>query len=105
MGRNYNAAITKCYSTGTSSREGFSGYNNGTISSCFWDTQTSGKTSSNGGTAKTYSVSGTYFTEEENTTGGNSEVSYTSTGAFDATSTVDLEPDGAMVNTNCWFYN
>ena len=53
----------------------------------------------NGGTAKTYSVSGTYFTEEENTTSGNSEVSYTSTGAFDATSTVDLEPDDGGATT------
>ena len=53
----------------------------------------------NGGTAKTYSVSGTYFTEEENTTTGNTEVSYTSTGAFDATSTVDLEPDDGGATT------
>ena len=52
-----------------------------------------------GGTAKTYSVSGTYFTEEENTTTGNTEVSYTSTGAFDATSTVDLEPDDGGATT------
>ena len=52
----YTGIITNCYSTGMvvggSSTGGFSGKNEATITNCFWDTETSGQTESNGGTGK-----------------------------------------------------
>jgi len=59
VGANYSyGAISASYATGavtgSSYRGGLVGYNSsGTISACFWDTQTSGRTSSAGGTGKT----------------------------------------------------
>ncbi len=53
------ATITNCYSTGLVEAQGgaaaggFAGTNTGTITNCFWDTGTSGKTTSAGGTGKT----------------------------------------------------
>ena len=56
----YNdSAITNCYSTGEIITNqvnfigGFCGGNFGTITDCFWDTQTSGTATSDGGTGKT----------------------------------------------------
>ncbi|MBI9038792.1 MAG: T9SS type A sorting domain-containing protein [Bacteroidales bacterium] len=57
-----NSDIENCFSTGavsdaTHSLDGFcndnDGHGDGTISNCFWDTQTSGQSSSSGGTGKT----------------------------------------------------
>ncbi len=53
-----NGTMSNCYSTGSVSMTNSGGfiYDNqgaGTISNCFWDTQTSGKSSSDGGTGKT----------------------------------------------------
>ena len=49
--------ITNCYSTGAvsggSAVGGFVAYNTGTVTDCFWDTQTSGQATSAGGTGKT----------------------------------------------------
>lgn len=50
--------VDNCYSTGAVSATGtniggFCGENDSTISNCFWDTQTSGQSSSDGGTGKT----------------------------------------------------
>lgn len=49
--------IDNCYSTGAVSANilagGFCSGNDGTISDCFWDTETSGQATSNGGTGKT----------------------------------------------------
>jgi hypothetical protein len=49
--------ITASYSTGVATGSdnvgGLVGFNNGSIAKSFWDTQTSGKTTSDGGTAKT----------------------------------------------------
>jgi len=49
--------ITDCYSTGAVAGDtdvgGFCGDNYGTITTCFWDTQTSGQAGSDGGTGKT----------------------------------------------------
>ena len=60
VGENYDGAIYNCYSTGQVSGEywseflgGLVGINYGTISVCFWDTQTSGLSWSDGGTGKT----------------------------------------------------
>ena len=59
FGAVWNNTISNCYSTGTvsgtSSVGGLIGYNYSppTISGCFWDTQTSGSSSSAGGTGKT----------------------------------------------------
>ncbi|MEN6386728.1 MAG: GLUG motif-containing protein [Phycisphaerales bacterium] len=59
VGYNYAGTITNCYATGTVNSSddavgGLVGYNNlGAITSCFWDMQTSGRTTSDGGTGKT----------------------------------------------------
>jgi hypothetical protein len=58
VGENYDATVIKCYSTGsvtgTSSVGGLVGYNfEGTVSDSFWDTETSGQATSDGGTGKT----------------------------------------------------
>jgi len=51
--------LDNCYSTGlvtgdpTNHTGGFAGGNAGTITDCFWDTQTSGQATSDGGTGKT----------------------------------------------------
>ncbi len=51
--------VYNCYSTGNVSAAagsyagGFCGLNQGSINNCFWDEETSGETSSRGGTAKT----------------------------------------------------
>jgi hypothetical protein len=46
--------VINCYSTGASDGAGLIGWNiDGVITGSFWDTQTSGKTSSDGGTGKT----------------------------------------------------
>jgi len=52
--------IERCYSTGAvtatgdhGETAGFCYYNGGTISDCFWDTESSGESSSDGGTGKT----------------------------------------------------
>jgi hypothetical protein len=46
--------VTQCYSTGAVSGGGLVGYNEGgLVTGCFWDTQTSGQTTSDGGTGKT----------------------------------------------------
>ena len=54
---NYNASISDCYSTGTvsgsSSVGGLVGGNRGSVFSSFWDTESSGQTTSDGGTGKT----------------------------------------------------
>jgi len=61
---NYNGAggiVRRCYSTGvltatasgTSFLGGFCECNTGTITDCFWDTETSGQATSDGGTGKT----------------------------------------------------
>lgn len=52
VGQSQDVSVTNCYSTGLvsgSSRGGLFGYASGTITSCFWDTQTSGITTSAGG--------------------------------------------------------
>ena len=55
-GSNYGT-ITNCYSTGFVTGNidfgGFVGWGGGTASTCFWDTQTSGQSTSIGGTGKT----------------------------------------------------
>ena len=56
-----DGAVIRCYSTGsvqgTDNVGGLVGYNNdaihGTVTACFWDTQTSGQATSAGGTGKT----------------------------------------------------
>ena len=58
VGENYWGSITNSYSTGVVSGTGESvgglvGYNNGSISSSFWDIDTSGQLTSAGGTGKT----------------------------------------------------
>ncbi len=57
VGFNYSGSISGCYSTGWVSRSndvgGLAGSSDNKISACFWDTQTSGQTSSAGGTGKT----------------------------------------------------
>ncbi|MCF8368554.1 MAG: hypothetical protein K9G76_05890 [Bacteroidales bacterium] len=60
-GQNMSSAeINKCYSIGTVSCSGdgvggFLGYNGSTVSDSFWDTETSGRSNSAGGTGKTTS--------------------------------------------------
>jgi hypothetical protein len=53
----YSGTITNCYSTGsvTSSTfaKGLIVYKSGTVTGCFWDTETSGQMTSAGGTGKT----------------------------------------------------
>jgi hypothetical protein len=57
VGKNDAGTITACYSigrvNGSDSVGGFCGFNTGTVSGCFWDTQISGTTTSDGGTGKT----------------------------------------------------
>ena len=58
VGRNFNyATVSNSYSTGSVSGDestgGMAGMNEGTVSNCFWDTQTSGQATSAGGTGKT----------------------------------------------------
>ena len=57
VGWNYGNTITNCYSTGDVSGTGFVGGlvgdNGDTTSNCFWDIETSGQTTSAGGTGKT----------------------------------------------------
>ena len=57
VGKNGEANITSSYSTGNvtgnSDTGGLAGYNSGSISNCFWDTETSGMSTSQGGTGKT----------------------------------------------------
>lgn len=58
LGANYASGVaTNCYSTGltvgTTFVGGLSAYNIGTITSCYWDTQTSGQATSAGGVGKT----------------------------------------------------
>jgi hypothetical protein len=52
-GRNYEGTIIDCYATGvvsgTDGLGGLCGSNSATISSCFWDVETSGQTTSHGG--------------------------------------------------------
>ena len=56
---NVNAILDDCYSTGAITATdipdvgGFCGDNSGTVTNCFWDTQTSGTEDSDGGTGKT----------------------------------------------------
>jgi len=58
VGYSYSSeTITNCHSTGlvTGNTDvgGLLGYSEGTITNCFWDTQTSGQAASDGGTGKT----------------------------------------------------
>ncbi|MEZ5104274.1 MAG: T9SS type A sorting domain-containing protein [Draconibacterium sp.] len=74
------ATVTNCYSTGSvsSSANSFGGfaayYNSATVNGCFWDTQTSGQTTSTVGTGKTTSemqTAGTYISAGWNFAVGN----------------------------------
>jgi hypothetical protein len=57
VGVNYYGNVTHSYSigsaTGSAQVGGLVGYNKGTVSNSFWDIQTSGQTTSDGGTGKT----------------------------------------------------
>ncbi len=58
IGNNEGAVIDDCYSTGVATGTaaytgGFCGVDNKTITNCFWDTETSGNATSDGGTGKT----------------------------------------------------
>ena len=54
VGYTENSTISNSYSTGSSNDDGLvGGNNNTTVSNCFWNTQTSGQSSSQGGTGKT----------------------------------------------------
>jgi hypothetical protein len=57
MGANSNGVVSNCYSSGpvegADRRGGLVAYNQGVVIQCFWDTQTSGQTTSAGGTGKT----------------------------------------------------
>ena len=58
VGENYDGStVSNSYSTGSVSGSGnvggLVGYNTGTVNNSFWDTQTSGQSSSDGGTGKT----------------------------------------------------
>jgi hypothetical protein len=57
VGVNYYGSVTHSYSTGrvtgSSQFGGLVGYNTDTVSNSFWDTQTSGQATSDGGTGKT----------------------------------------------------
>lgn len=63
-----SAQIDDCYSTGavfgTGTLGGFCAQNLGTITNCFWDTQTSGQATSDGGTGKTTAQMKAYATFE-----------------------------------------
>ena len=56
-GRNHTGVIDDCYSTGAATGAGlvggFCGEAYGTITNCFWDTETSGNATSDGGTGRT----------------------------------------------------
>jgi hypothetical protein len=83
-GRTFGGLILNCYSTGqvlvaagATNYGGLIGLNLGTVTNCFWDTQTSGRPSSAGGTGKTtaemkhiatFTTAGWDFTDE-NTNG------------------------------------
>jgi len=54
VGYTENSSISNSYSIGSVNDDGLIGIkNNTTVSNCFWDTQTSGQSSSDGGTGKT----------------------------------------------------
>lgn len=58
IGYSYDAeTVDNCYSTGAvtgnSNVGGLMGYSDSAVSNCFWDTETSGQATSNGGTGKT----------------------------------------------------
>ena len=53
VGYNSGGTIENCFSTGSTNDNGFAGDNKGSIINCFWDTETSGKLNSIGGTGKT----------------------------------------------------
>ena len=57
VGSNYQATVSNSYSTGSISGNntigGLVGDNSGTVSNCFWDTETSGQATSDGGMGKT----------------------------------------------------
>jgi len=57
MGANSNGTVSNCYSNGpvrgTGRNGGLMAYNLGVVIHCFWDIQTSGQTTSAGGTGKT----------------------------------------------------
>jgi hypothetical protein len=57
VGRNEEGTVSNCYSTGSvtgnSSVGGLVGTNDGTVSKSFWDTETSGQATSDGGIGKT----------------------------------------------------
>jgi hypothetical protein len=57
IGLNDYGSVTRSYSTGRVNGDsdvgGLVGYDKGTVTSCFWDIQTSGQVSSHGGTGKT----------------------------------------------------
>jgi hypothetical protein len=59
VGINYYGSVTSSYSigsvSGSSQVGGLVGYNKGTVSNSFWNTQTSGRLTSDGGTGKTTS--------------------------------------------------
>ncbi len=79
-GRTFGGLILNCYSTGqvlvatgATNYGGLIGLNYGTVTNCFWDTQTSGRPSSAGGTGKTtaemkqiatFTTAGWDFTDE-----------------------------------------
>lgn len=56
VGWNHDGTVSNCYSIGTVSGidvGGLVGYNSGTVGNSFWDNQTSGQATSDGGTGKT----------------------------------------------------
>ena len=57
VGENHEGTVSNSYSTGNVTGEnyvgGLVGRNSGTVSNSFWDTETSGQTTSDGGTGKT----------------------------------------------------
>lgn len=70
VGYSYSSeAITNSYSTGAVTGNtdvgGLLGYSEGTITNCFWDTQTSGQATSDGGTGKTTALMKTYATFDD----------------------------------------
>jgi hypothetical protein len=81
VGQNYEGAVSNSYSTGNVTGNSFVGgligVNSATVSNSFWDTQTSGQTTSDGGTGKnttemqyiaTFSGAGWNITAVENPT-------------------------------------
>jgi hypothetical protein len=57
VGDNYHGTVSNCYATGSVTGEdgvgGLVGRKGGTVNNSFWDTETSGQATSNGGTGKT----------------------------------------------------